>query len=104
MDKKDAVNIATKYIKYLLKKNMKIHNAYLFGSYAKGTNTKDSDIDIAIIFNEMADEIDMQIELMKLRRKIDTRIEPHPYLKSELDTFNPLWQEILKKGIEIPVA
>lgn len=104
MDKIDAVNIARKYIEYLLKNNLKIHNAYLFGSYAKGTNSKDSDIDIAIIFNEMADEIDMQIELMKLRRKIDTRIEPHPYLKSELDMFNPLWREILSKGIEIPVV
>ena len=104
MDKNDALIIARNYINYLIKKNMKIHNAYLFGSYAKGTFSEDSDIDIAIIFNEMADEIDMQIELMKLRRKIDTRIEHHPYLKSELDMYNPLWREILSKGIEIPVV
>lgn len=102
MDKKDALKIARKYIEYLIQKNLKIHNAYLFGSYATETNNEDSDIDIAIIFNEMADEIDMQIELMKLRRKINTRIEPHPYLKSELEISDPLWKEILNKGIEIP--
>jgi predicted nucleotidyltransferase len=104
MDKNDALIIARKYISYLKKKNMKIHNAYLFGSYAKGTFSEDSDIDIAIIFNEMADEIEMQIRLMKLRRKIDTRIEPHPYLKDELDAFHPLCKEILSKGIEISVV
>ncbi len=101
MDKNEALKIAAEYIKYLLTQKYNIENAYLFGSYAKGTNHTDSDIDIAIIFNEMTDEIETQIELMKLRRKIDTRIEPHPYLKSELSELNPNLKEFLTDGIEI---
>ena len=56
-----------------------IKQALLFGSFAKGNYHEDSDIDIAIVIKNVSDIIDTQIELMKLRRKIDLRIEPHPF-------------------------
>lgn len=75
--------------------------AYLFGSYIKGTITEDSDIDLTIIFNNLADTFDIQVQLMKLRRKFDTRIEPHAFRESDFQMSNPLANEILKTGVEI---
>jgi len=45
----------------------------------------------------------MQLELMRLRRKIDSRIEPHPFKEIDFNYTNPLVNEILKYGLEIKV-
>ena len=100
MDKKEAINIASAYIESISAK-YNISQAFLFGSFAKGTNHDDSDIDIAIIVNSVSDIIDTQIDLMKLRRKIDLRIEPHPFNLVDFNTSNPVVHEILKYGIII---
>jgi hypothetical protein len=43
----------------------------------------------------------MQIELMKLGRKLDGRIEPHPFNKKNFKTgANPLIQGILNTRVE----
>jgi hypothetical protein len=44
---------------------------------------------------------EMQVELMRLRRNIDSRIEPHPFRESEFDISNPIASEIIKYGQEI---
>ena len=103
MDKAQAINVASKYIDFL-KNKYNIESAILFGSFAKGTNHPDSDIDIAIVLNEVDDIIDIQIELMKLRRKIDLRIEPHPFNFEDFNLNNPVVDEILKYGINLKVA
>ena len=100
MDKGEALRIASAYIDSISNK-YSIRQAILFGSFAKGTNHDDSDIDIAIIVNNEVDIIDTQIELMKLRRKIDLRIEPHPFMTSDFNQSNPVVNEILKYGIII---
>lgn len=48
MDKNEAIKIAKKYIDSVNQK-YQVENAILFGSFARGTNHPDSDIDIAII-------------------------------------------------------
>ena len=68
---------------------------------SKQIDLSDSDIDIAIIVNSVSDIIDTQIDLMKLRRKIDLRIEPHPFNLVDFNTSNPVVHEILKYGIII---
>ncbi len=103
MDKKEALNIACTYIDSISTK-YSINQAFLFGSFAKGTNHDDSDIDIAIIVNNVTDIIDAQIDLMKFRRKIDLRIEPHPFLPGDFNNSNPVANEILKYGIAIKTA
>ena len=100
MDKREALKIASTYIDSISTK-YNISQAILFGSFAKGTNHDDSDIDIAIIVNNGLDIIDTQIDLMKLRRKIDLRIEPHPFMISDFNNSNPVVNEILKYGIII---
>ncbi len=101
MDKKQAPEVAVKYAIFLRKINPNIKKIYLFGSYAKGTANDDSDIDLAIIFDELSDAFDMQVELMKMRRKFDTRIEPHPFHESDFNATHPLANEILNNGVEV---
>ena len=101
MDEKRARNIVKKYINFLRKNKLKIEKAYIFGSYAKGSFNEDSDIDLAVVFKEFPDNFDMQVELLKLRRKFDTRIEPHPFRASDFSSSNPLASEVLSTGIQI---
>ncbi len=101
MDKKTAVRIAGEYVEFIRKKDPDIKKAYIFGSFAKGTDREDSDIDLAIIFKNLTDTFDMRVRLMKLRRQFDTRIEPHPFSESDFQISNPLADEIMKTGVEI---
>jgi predicted nucleotidyltransferase len=101
MVKGKAPETAIKYITFLRKNNPKLQKAYLFGSYAKGNDDLNSDIDIALIFEDFPDSFDMQVQLMKLRRKFDTRIEPHPFREADFNNSNPTANEILTTGVEI---
>ncbi len=101
MDKKSTFKIVKKYINFLKEKKYIVHKAYIFGSYARGNYSEDSDIDLAIILKNLDNSFITQIDLMKLGRQIDTRIEPHPIDITDFDHSNPFADEILKTGIEI---
>ena len=81
--------------------SLELKKAYLFGSYAKGNEYNDSDIDIAIVLGKMDDFFVVQMQLMRLRRSIDLRIEPHPILEGDFNIQNPFAYEIQKTGIEL---
>jgi predicted nucleotidyltransferase len=102
MDKRRALLIAKKYIK-VVKNFYPVRKSVLFGSYVKGNYHDESDIDIAIIFRHPGDIITMQIELMRLRRDIDLRIEPHPFDEKDFNRLNPVANEIIKYGVEIKI-
>lgn len=104
MDKTDALKIAQNYAEAVSNSNYKYLRIYLFGSYAKGNYNEDSDIDIAVVFKDYSSLLDMQLELMRIRRKIDSRIEPHPFRESEFDLSNPIVNEIIKYGQEINIS
>ena len=95
----DILNLIQKYIDEV-KKYYKIDSVILFGSYAKGTNNEDSDIDIAIISSDIKNEFEDGVMLLKLTWKIDTRIEPHAFSANKLNE-NPFINEIIKTGIEL---
>ena len=100
MDKTDALNIVKKYAE-IVRNSFDYQKMILFGSYAKDNACKDSDIDIAIIFSDYDNRLDRQVELMKLTRQIDTRIEPHPFREKDFDSSNPFVNEIVSHGMEI---
>ena len=100
MVKETALNIAKKYLKQL-PDEIDVRRAYLFGSYAKGSNSGDSDIDIAIIYGSKKDIFEVQMQLLRLRRKIDLRIEPHPIREKDFSTLNPFADEIMQSGFEL---
>ena len=100
MDKNEALNIVKRYVG-LISQKYQIEKAILFGSYAKGTNHPDSDIDLAIVVKYAHDIIDMQIDLMRMRTDEDLMIEPHPFSLSDFKLSNPLTADIIKSGIEL---
>jgi len=100
MVKKSIINTAIKYLK-VIPPDLNVKKAYLFGSYAKGKEREDSDIDIALVIDGMTDFFATQMKLMRIRRKVDLRIEPHPIREDDFTVMNPFANEIQKSGIEI---
>lgn len=107
MTKKDdkiiARSNALKYINKLREAKLDLLAVYLFGSLVKGSFTEWSDVDIAVVSNDLTgDPVDDRVKLMKLRWDIDLRIEPHPFLPEEWeDNTNPFVNEIKKHGEKI---
>lgn len=80
----------------------KIEAIILFGSYAKGIENEDSDIDIAIISSEFSDIIEDGAKLIGLTWKIDTRIEPHPITTADYEKIaTPFVKEVIDTGIKV---
>jgi predicted nucleotidyltransferase len=66
---------------------MRIDAIYLFGSYARNKADKFSDIDLLIVSPDFGDNLlENQLKLLRARRGIDYRIEPHPVLPEDLDS------------------
>jgi len=100
-DRERIEEIVRKYAE-LLRNEMSISSVYLYGSYAKGTNSDDSDIDIAVVGDDfIGDPVEDTLRLMRIRRKVDNRIEPHPFKSIDFDLSNPYVQEIIRTGIRI---
>ncbi len=70
----------------IVKGLINLDSMYLFGSFARGTADKDSDIDLFVVSSDWTDNIieDTMI-LMKARWNVDLRIEPHPIRPEELE-------------------
>lgn len=82
----------------------KVNKVILFGSYAKGTNDKYSDLDIAIFSDSFKNKknIEIMMFLMKIARKYkDICIEPVAFDAEDLVDDNPFIKEILSTGREI---
>lgn len=88
-----------------VKKVMPIDKAYMYGSYAKGTQKEDSDVDICFFSDAFASKrtIDVLPRLLGLSRKyyMDIDIDPRAFPTSELDNDNPFVKEVLRTGFEI---
>lgn len=102
MDSKRILDTVHEYIS-VVNVRFDLKRAFLFGSWAKGNPREHSDIDLAIILSDYSDRFEVQLELMRLTRDIDTRIEPHPFKISEFIRIDPFAYEILKSGIEINI-
>lgn len=90
------------YIQTLTEHNIAVWRLYLFGSYAKNTYHKDSDIDLAVFWDkDEIDGFDEDVELMKLTKKVDLNIEPHSFARTDFDETNPFIREIIKTGERI---
>ena len=98
---KDILKSINEYVEEI-RKHYNIVAIILFGSYAKGTEHKDSDIDIAIISEDFDDIYDSMADLMGMTWDIDARIEPHPIKKKDFDEkSNYFVKEIIDTGIKV---
>lgn len=103
MDQISAIEVGRRYLQLLIERNYPVRRMFLYGSYARGNSHSDSDIDLAIILPELTDPFQTQVNLLQLTWNFDTRVEPHPFDELEFISRNPVIEEILRTGIEIPV-
>ncbi len=103
MVNKSIIETAEHFAK-LIPAEWDVKKAYLFGSYAKGLEREESDIDIAVVLGNMPDFFEAQMQLMRVRRKVDLRIEPHPLRENEFNASNPYATEIQRTGIELTLT
>lgn len=100
------ITIIGDFIKLLEEENIKIEKVILFGSYAKGTQRLDSDIDLAIISPDFKEEDcikNMTLLLCKANLlKVD--IQTIPFSIEEYNEPKGIMEEILNTGIELKVA
>lgn len=98
----ELMQIIQKYVDKILE-NYNVEAIILFGSYAKGTEHEDSDIDIAVITDDIENDIfDEEVKLMILRRGIDYRIEPHIIrIQDYKEVSTPFIQEVINTGIKV---
>lgn len=91
-----------RYIEAIRKSGIVPQKVYLYGSYAKGIATADSDIDLAIVSDDLSgDSFEDDLALMHLTWDVDTRIEPHSFRPEEFTPDDPEVQEILATGVSV---
>ena len=102
VDSEKQVNeIALRYANNI-REHVQLRRLYVYGSYAKGTFTAESDIDIAVVADGFSgDIIEDRWMLMKLRRTVDNRIEPHPFSTKDFNESDPMAKEVMETGIRI---
>lgn len=105
VSKKIELEIA-KYIKVLKADSIPIRKVVLFGSYAKGTQNKWSDIDLCIISPKFKNSWNALEYLMSKRINDNSPvIEPIGFSPKDFsDNYNSLIYEIKSTGIEIPLT
>jgi uncharacterized protein len=101
MDQREVIEKLIRY-RLLLSKHFDLDKVILFGSYAKGLQQADSDIDVAVVVKQIEGDYFTYTPLLwKLRREIDDRIEPILF-ETGKDKSGFL-ESIVNEGIEIKV-
>ncbi len=98
----EIIKISTDYINRI-KIMIPVEKAFLFGSYAKGNYTKNSDLDIAVFspaFENMT-RIDGLILLLSPALEYKADIQPQPFTMQDYNDNSGIMDEIKRTGIEL---
>lgn len=101
--KKGIIKILERFcVEVMNSLSIEIKSAYLFGSYADGSNNKYSDIDLAIVSKSFSGfRFEDAKMLNPIVLKIHSCIEVHPFKDKEFTNGNPFAREIIKTGIKV---
>jgi predicted nucleotidyltransferase len=81
-----------------------VFKVLLYGSYANGSATEYSDVDVCFLLNSFGEknrhEIIVQLIVMS-HKYADFYLEPVAFEVSEIEKYNPFLTEVLTTGIEI---
>jgi predicted nucleotidyltransferase len=98
----NVLKVVRRYLDELRRHDIPVTKAFLFGSYAGGKPSAESDIDLAVISEAFTgDRFRDRRRIVPLRRLIDTRIEPIPFDPRSFARGGILADEIKRKGIPI---
>jgi hypothetical protein len=103
LTKNISLKKAKLFINLLKKDGIDVSEAYLFGSVSKGLAEKDSDIDVAVVSKDFQGLPYYDIKkISKHRRKVDLRLEIHPFSLDEVETSpSQFFMKIKRDGLLI---
>jgi predicted nucleotidyltransferase len=106
MAKKNIVALLQIFLRLLLKEGIPVERAFLYGSYARGEENEESDIDIMIISEVFDTNDDKTVgKTWRISNSVDSRIEPYTVGRKRFlnDKFSPLLEYVKKEGVEIRI-
>jgi len=99
MDKNEVLTYAKEYAA-AVRKTMDADEIFLYGSHAKGTATKNSDIDIAVIVDDISGDYLSAVSLLwKLSRTVNEDIEP--VLLTSSDAESGFLRTVRETGVAV---
>lgn len=103
MTRESLRQLAKRYKMALIKNNIPVNAIYLFGSYARGTARKGSDVDFCVVSDVFGkDDFNEMVAINQIAKRISVQIEAFPVTKRELkEKSNPFIKEALKNGERI---
>lgn len=106
MADKTVVEIVRTFFNLLVTEKFPVTGIVLYGSYARGDQRPDSDIDVIVLVDDSVPREDLRAlwtKLDLLAFDVDSRIETRPIHESrfQLDDGSPLIYEARKEGIPI---
>ncbi len=99
-----TLEVIRSYLHALLADGIPVTRAILFGSYATGTQTESSDIDLLLISPAFDGDGDQYIgRIWALTKVVDYKIEPVVVgeQRFEVDESSPLLEAVRQEGIEV---
>lgn len=79
-----------------------VEAAYLYGSYAAGGASLDSDIDVAIISQDLSgNRLEDWMRLNRIASRIDVRMEVIGFRPEQFRDENPLAWEVKTRGLQL---
>ena len=98
MDQRQAIDIVRQYKQAILP-SYKGAKVFLYGSYSKGEQRPESDIDVAVVIPRIdGNWFTLVPPLWTYARKINSLIEP---VLMEENEHSPLYDDIMRTGVAI---
>ena len=99
MDKAEAIELVRQYKKVIMPRLNNDAEVYMYGSYSKGTQRPESDIDVAVVVPSAGTEwFSLTKSLWHDVDKVSLLIEPVLIEKSHP---SPLYDDVMQTGIAI---
>jgi predicted nucleotidyltransferase len=103
MDRTDdtVLKLVSDFLEILQRSDVRLEEAYLYGSHAVGRARPDSDIDVALVSDDFGDWLEDHRRIVDALLSSDVRIEAVRFRPEEFRDENPLVWEIKTKGIKL---
>jgi predicted nucleotidyltransferase len=86
----------------IVRRQMHVDAAYLYGSQTTGLAQPWSDIDVAVVSPDFSEDLfEDRLTLMQWAASIDDRLEPQPFTPDRFGPNDPLASEISRRGIRL---